>query len=147
MGAAMEAALYGVPSIGVSLTDHNLDANFDGAVMYAREVIKSVIAMSDKDKQGLCLNVNIPDIPKEDIKGMKYCRQTKGCWKEEFIARQDPHGNDYYWMSGRFHNEEPEALDTDEWALKNGHVSIVPVQMDVTNYTMLSKLQGTCEKS
>ncbi len=147
MGAAMEGALYGIPSIGLSLTDHNLDADFDGAVMIARKVIQNVINMEHDDKIGLCINVNIPNINKENIKGIKYCRQTKGCWKEKFIARKDPNGNDYYWMSGKFYNDEPLAADTDEWALQNGYATIVPVKMDMTDYDRLAKLCANEENS
>ena len=146
MGAATEATFYGIPAVGISLTDHSPDANFDGAVFFARKIIQQVLEMSEGEKRNLCLNVNVPNINKEDIKGVKYCRQTKGCWKEDFVARKDPHGRDYYWMHGKFYNDEPEATDTDEWALKNGYVAVVPVQMDLTDYNRLAKLQEKCAK-
>lgn len=145
MGAATEGAFYGIPSIGFSLTDHDLDADFDAAVIYSRKVIEMVINMSAADKIDLCLNVNVPAIAKESIKGIKFCRQTRGVWREKFVARQDPHNRDYYWMSGGFVNAESNAEDTDEWALKEGYVAIVPVQMDFTDYKRLAKLKA-CEK-
>lgn len=146
MGAATEAAFYGIPALGISLTDHSLNANFEGAVFAARKVIQQVVAMSQNESRYLCLNVNVPNINLEELKGIKYCRQTKGCWKEDFVARRDPHGRDYYWMSGKFYNDEADATDTDEWALKNGYVAIVPVQMDLTDYNRLEKLQKECAK-
>lgn len=145
MGAATEAAFYGVPSIGFSLTDHSPAADFTAAVHYAREIITQVLAMTAKQKRGLCLNVNVPNIPLDDVKGVKVCRQTRGNWREEFIGRTDPHNRDYYWMSGRFYNFEPEAEDTDEWALSRGYVTVVPVQMDLTDYTRLDNLRASIE--
>lgn len=145
MGAATEGAFYGIPSIGFSLTDHSLDADFDAAVVYARKVIQMVVDMDDAQKKGLCLNVNVPNMALDEIKGIKFCRQTKGVWREKFVARQDPHNRDYYWMSGGFVNAEPEATDTDEWALANGYVAIVPVQMDFTDYKRLEQFR-VCEK-
>lgn len=140
MGAATEAAMYGVPSLGFSLTDHSPDADFTAAAHYAGVVIRSTLEMSDEQRHSLCLNVNIPDLPIDEICGIKVCRQTRGNWREEFIHRNDPHNRDYYWMSGRFFNFEPKAEDTDEWALKHGYVAVVPVQTDLTDYNRLSTL-------
>lgn len=135
MGAATEAALYGIPSIGFSLTDHSLLADFTGAIQYARQIIQKVLALQPEELKGLCLNVNVPDIPADQIQGIRVCRQTLGNWREEFIKRSDPQNRDYYWMSGRFYNFEPDAEDTDEWALKHGYVAVVPVKMDLTDHS------------
>jgi len=91
--------------------------------------------------EGVCLNVNIPSIPENEIKGLLVCRQSKGNWKEEFEKRKDPMGRTYYSLTGFFHNHEPEATDTDEWALANGYVSIVPVSVDMTAHSYLSTLE------
>ncbi len=141
MGAATEAALYGIPAIGFSLTDHSPMADFTASTEYAGQVIRKVLAMPEAMLDGLCLNVNIPNIPLAEIRGIKVCRQTRGCWREDFIKRSDPHNRDYYWMSGSFYNAEPESGDTDEWALRNGYVAVVPVQMDLTDYRRLGKLE------
>ena len=76
-----------------------------------------------------------------NIKGIRPCRQTRGYWREEFERRQDPRGKDYYWLIGYFNNAEPEAEDTDEWALKHGYISVVPIQVDLTNYKQLGDLK------
>jgi 5'-nucleotidase len=89
----------------------------------------------------LCLNVNFPILPKEEIRGIRICRQTRGYWHEDFYQREDPHGRRYYWLTGAFDNHEPEAEDTDEWALAHGYVSVVPVQVDMTCYEQLSPLK------
>jgi 5'-nucleotidase len=94
----------------------------------------------------MCLNVNFPVLPADQIKGVRVCRQNKGYWKEEFFCRQDPRGKDYYWLTGDFYNIEPEATDTDEWALANGYVSIVPVQVDMTDYAKIDPLGRALNK-
>ena len=90
---------------------------------------------------GICLNVNIPSFPESEIKGIRICRQAKGNWKEEFEKRKDPMGKTYYWLTGMFQNQEPEAVDTDEWALANGYVSVVPVSVDMTAHWFISNLK------
>lgn len=141
MGAAIEGSFYGVPSIGLSLDDHDPDADFDGAVKYGREIIATVLAAAEKLPRPLCLNVNVPRCEAKDIQGIRMCRQTRGFWREEFYARKDPHGRDYYWLTGAFQNMEPDAEDTDEWALSHRYVAVVPVQVDMTDYRMLSEMR------
>lgn len=142
MGAAIEGSFYGVPSIGLSLDDHDADADFEGAVKYGREIIASVMEAADRLPRPLCLNVNVPRCRAEEIQGIRLSRQTRGFWREDFYARQDPQGRDYFWLTGAFQNAEPEAEDTDEWALAHRYVSVVPVQVDMTDYRMLAKLRG-----
>ncbi len=142
MGAAIEGSFYGVPSIGLSLDDHDADADFEGAVKYGREIIALVLEAADRLPRPLCLNVNVPRCGVEDIQGIRLARQTRGFWREDFYARQDPHGRDYFWLTGAFQNAEPDAEDTDEWALAHRYVSVVPVQVDMTDYRMLKSLDG-----
>ena len=142
MGAAIEGSFYGVPSIGLSLDDHDSDADFDGAVMYCRRIIASILDNASTLPRPLCLNVNVPRCAAEEIRGIRLCRQTRGFWREDFYARQDPHGREYFWLTGAFQNAEPEAEDTDEWALANKYVAVVPVQVDMTDYRMLKSLDG-----
>ena len=142
MGAAIEGSFYGVPSVGLSLDDHDADADFEGAVKYGRMVIASVLAEADRLPRPLCLNVNVPKCDAEAIEGIRLCRQTRGFWREDFYARQDPHGREYFWLTGAFQNAEPEAEDTDEWALAHRYVAVVPVQVDMTDYRMLKSLDG-----
>ena len=144
MGAAIEAAFYGIPSIGLSLTDHDLDADFEGAIEYGSKIVESVL--NGDIPTPWCLNVNVPNIPCADIKGIRLSRQTRGYWREEFYKRTDPHGRDYFWLTGAFSNAEPEAEDTDEWALANGYVAVVPVQVDLTAYKQMEQLQKFADK-
>ena len=133
MSAAMEASIESIPSIGFSLLDYRFDADFTAATFYANKIIKTVL--SRKLDKHLLLNVNIPSIPKKDIKGIKICKQAYAKYKEEFDERIDPHGKKYYWLTGEFINFDT-AEDTDVWALQNNYVSVVPVQFDLTNYTL-----------
>lgn len=136
MGAATEGALYGIPSIGFSLTSHDQQADLAPSIHYARQIITRALSYQAITPT-LCWNVNVPNIPLDQIKGVKFARQTRGLWREDFIKREDPRGRDYYWMSGRFYNGEPDAIQSDEYVLGENYVSVVPVQMDMTNYSFL----------
>lgn len=138
MGAALEGSFYGCPSVGLSLDDHSADADFDGAVLYGRRIVDRVL--SGGVDLPLCLNVNIPAGRPETIRGVRICRQNRGFWREEFYRREDPRGREYFWLTGEFIDGEPEATDTDEWALRNGYVSVVPIQADLTDYRQLKNL-------
>jgi 5'-nucleotidase len=138
LGAAREGCLNGVPSIGFSLLNHDKDADFSSVVHFLPQIISNVLENGLADQS--FLNVNVPDVKLEDIKGIKICRKTKGVWKEEYEKRTDPHGGTYYWLTGSFKNFEPEATDTDEWALENNYVTIVPSQIDSTSYTELERI-------
>lgn len=138
MGAAIEASFYNIPSFGFSVLDHSEDADFTTAEHFIPGIIRSVLA--DGLRPPVCVNVNIPNVPVAQIRGIRPCRQTRGFWREEFERRQDPRGQDYYWLTGYFHNIEPEAEDTDEWALKHDYISVVPIQVDLTNYKQLKTM-------
>ncbi len=139
MGAAIEGSFYGAPSVGISVDDHSPDADFEGAVRYGELILKTLFE-SDL-KTPLCLNVNLPAIPADQLKGIRITRQTAGYWREKFVRHEDPRGREYYWLTGEFINTEPEAEDTDEWAMKHGYVAVVPVQVDMTDHSRLSELQ------
>ena len=134
MSAAMEGAMEGIPSIGFSLLDHSIDADFSAAKHYARIIIGQ--ALNDQMPVGICLNVNIPNVSTEMIQGIKVCRQARANWEEEFDERKDPNGKPYYWLTGVFKNFD-EGVDTDIWALENNYVSIVPCQFDITAHKVL----------
>lgn len=138
MSAAVEAAIENIPSAGFSLLDHSIEADFTGARKYAREVVQKMLA-TRLDKHTV-LNVNIPNLPPDHIKGIRICKQAYAKYEEDFIERQDPHGRHYYWLTGEFVNFD-KAKDTDVWALNHGYVSVVPVQFDLTHYELKAKLE------
>jgi 5'-nucleotidase len=137
MSAAMEGAIEGIPSIGFSLCNYAHDANFSAAAHYAKLI--ALQTLQNKMPQNLLLNVNIPDATVEEIKGIKICRQAIAKWKEEFDERLDPGKKKYYWLTGKFVNPD-KGEDTDEWALQNNFVSIVPVQFDFTAHHVIPAL-------
>lgn len=138
MSAAMEAGIEGIPAIGFSLLDYKWDANFEPAKPFIKKITEKVL--SDGLPKDVILNVNIPNLEAEQIKGIKISRQAKAQWIEEFDKRTNPMGKDYYWLSGEFVNQD-EGEDTDEWALANGYISVVPVQFDLTAHTAISTLK------
>jgi 5'-nucleotidase len=137
MSAAMEASIEGIPALGFSLLDYTFEADFSAAKHYARELAIKVLANGLPEKT--LLNVNIPKLPLAEVKGMRVCRQAQAKWVEEFEERLDPRGKKYYWMTGRFQNDDA-GIDTDEWALANSYVSIVPVQFDLTAHHAMSHI-------
>ena len=138
MSAAIEGSFYGCPAVGLSLDDHGADADFAAAVVYGRRIVGDIFAA--EVELPLCLNVNVPVGSVGELKGMKLCRQNRGFWREEFYRHEDPRGREYFWLTGEFVNGEPEATDTDEWALANKYVAVVPVQVDLTDYRQLKNL-------
>lgn len=139
MSAALEAAIESIPSIGFSLLDLSIEADFTAAKKYARILVEHVLNDKKHDKH-LCLNVNFPKGNDNIIKGIKICKQAYAKYEEEFVERNDPHGKRYYWLTGEFVNFD-KSRDTDVWALKNNYVSVVPVQFDLTNYELKKKLE------
>lgn len=138
MSAAMEAAIEGIPSIGFSLLNYNFDADFSVARTIAHRITKQML--QERLPPHTLLNVNIPDVTAENLKGIRICRQAHAHWKEEFEERTDPRGEKYYWMTGRFTNLD-KGLDTDVVALKEGYVSVVPVSFDLTDLSMKTQLE------
>ena len=140
MAAALEGTTYNIPSVGFSLTDFSADADFEASKQYVSRIIANVMENGLPDYTAL--NVNIPNIAEESINGVKVCRQTMGYWNDGFEKRVHPAGFNYYWLTGTFHNQEPENTETDEWALENNYVAVVPVKIDFTNYSAMQQLKN-----
>lgn len=137
MSAAIEAGIEGIPAIGFSLCDYDWEANFKDLEHFVKVISENVLLHGLPE--GVVLNVNFPKIKK--IKGIKICRQAKGNWEEVFDKRKNPHGKNYYWLSGKFVNLD-KGEDTDEWALENGYAAIVPVQFDLTAHHCIQQLNS-----
>ncbi len=138
LSAAMEASLEAIPSIGFSLLDYSHDADFKSGLPYVQRIIEFVLEHGMDE--GSLFNVNIPKLSTEEIKGIKVCRQADARWVEEFAEAYDPQGQPYYWLTGRFVNDD-QGTDTDVWALENGYISLVPSHHDLTNYRALPALK------
>jgi 5'-nucleotidase len=137
MSAAVEAGIEGIPAIGFSLLDYSWNADFESIKSFIKKIVLKVLAK--KLAEGTVLNVNFPKLKQEEIKGIKICRQAKAIWMEKFDKRQTPYGKDYYWLTGEFVNQD-KGEDTDEWALANGYISVVPVQFDLTAHHAIAQL-------
>lgn len=138
MSAAIEGAMSGIPSIGFSLLDYDLEADFTAAKYFVKKIVKE--ALTHPLKEGTCLNVNIPKLPLTEIKGIKVAKQAKAFWDDTFDERADPLKKNYYWLAGEFHNHD-KGEDTDMWALENNYVSVVPTQYDLTAYNILKEIE------
>ncbi|MDG1871171.1 MAG: 5'/3'-nucleotidase SurE [Flavobacterium sp.] len=137
MSAAVEAGIEGVPAIGFSLLDYDWNADFETIKPFIEKItLEALINGMPKD---VVLNVNFPKLKKDAIKGIKICRQAKAIWAEKFDKRVTPQGKDYYWLAGEFINQD-KGQDTDEWALANGYISVVPVQFDLTAHHSIQEL-------
>lgn len=137
MSAAIEAGIEGVPAIGFSLCDYAWEADFKPA----EEAVKKIVAeaLANGIPQGVVLNVNIPKLDSTSLKGIKICRQARANWKEKFDKRTNPMGKEYYWLTGEFELLD-RGEDTDEWALGQGYVSVVPTQFDLTAHHAIQQL-------
>jgi len=139
MGAAIEGALFKVPSIGYSLLDHDQNADFTHTSPIVRELSNKILKTGLP--LGVCLNVNIPHA-KDELKGVKVCKQATGQWVKEFKKSKDGADKDIYWLTGYFQNDDLYDKETDEWALANGYASIVPINVDMTAEAHVEKMKS-----
>ena len=139
MSAAVEGGIEGIPSIGFSLLDFDANANFEHTKPFIKKIVNEVL--KNKLSKGTVLNVNIPKHSDVEIQGIKICRQANAQWVEKFDKRRSPFGKDYYWLTGEFVNFDLDANDTDEWALANNYISIVPVHFDMTAHQEIDNLK------
>ena len=139
MSAAVEGAIEGIPSVGFSLCDESINADFSGSQLVVKKICANIL------KNGLpkdtCLNVNIPPLKTEELKGIRVCRQARSNWVEELDERKDPSGKPYYWLTGKFVNFEEGNRETDVWAVDHGYVSVVPVHFDMTAHSAITELK------
>ncbi len=139
MSAAIEAGIEGVPAIGFSLCDYSWKADFEPAGKAIKKIVSE--ALIQGIPEGVVLNVNIPKLEEAAIKGVRICRQARANWKEKFDKRTSPMGRDYYWLTGEFELLD-KGEDTDEWALANNYISIVPTQFDLTAHHVIQHINN-----
>ena len=137
MGVVMEGCMKYIPSVAFSICDHRPDADFEPLRPYIVDITRRVL--KEGLPKGVCLNVNFPVVP--SYNGVKVCRMAFGTWDNEVRRCSHPRGFDYWWMVGSYTNDEPEAEDTDNWALRHGYVAITPTRMDVTAYDYMDELK------
>jgi 5'-nucleotidase len=139
MSAALEGSLEGIPSAGISFCNNYVDADLRASAKATKAVIEMML--HNKAHKNLCLNVNIPDVPLKNVKGIKFCRQAKGNWHEFYEIHKDKEGNEFLWLTGKFENLEKSKKDTDLWALDHNYISIVPINADMTAHPELKKIE------
>ncbi len=147
MGVVMEGCMKYIPSVAFSICDHRPDADFTPMIPYVQRF--TAYALREGLPKGVCLNINFPVLEgaggKEhgvsDYNGVRVCRMAFGTWDNEVRRCSHPRGYDYWWMVGSYNNDEPEAEDTDNWALRHGYVAITPTRMDVTAYDYMDELK------
>ena len=132
MGACMVAAEHGIPAIGYSYCDHQADIDLTEVEKYIPEITRHLL--EEGMPYGICYNVNFPV---GAIEGIQWTRQCKAHWEKEMEPHTDDEGRTYYILVGNFVNHEPEAKDTDEYALAHHMVSITPTTIDTTAYQLL----------
>lgn len=137
MGVTLEGCMKYIPSVAFSLCDHDDDADFAPSCDIVRAI--TIKILDNGLPKGICLNVNFPKL--DSFKGVKVCRMARGTWKNECVRKHHPRGYDYFWMIGEYTNDEPDAEDTDNWALTHGYVSVTPTQIDVTAYEMIEQIR------
>ncbi len=135
MGAAMEACMMGVTSIGYSFLSYLEDADFSPSTTYIKKITSQVLA--NGLPQEVCLNVNIPS---SDIQGIKVARAARGYWTEEYAEYSDPIGRPFYLLTGHFHNEELDCDETDMYWLERKYVTVVPARTDMTAHDAMPLL-------
>ena len=138
MGGTLEGCMKYIPSVAFSLCDHREDADFEPLRPLVRQLTARVLA--EGLPRGVCLNVNFPLV--DEYKGVRVCRMAQGTWGNEVTKCHHPRGYDYYWMVGHYVNDEPEADDTDNWALTHGYVAITPTRIDVTAYEAMERIKA-----
>ena len=149
MGVTMEGCMKYIPSVAFSLCSYDADADFSPMRPLVRQIVSRVLG--EGLPKGVCLNVNFPVVASSapggtvegtPYKGVRICRMAFGTWGNEVTKCYHPRGYDYWWMVGKYQNDEPEAEDTDNWALQHGYVAVTPTRMDVTAYEAMEKLKN-----
>lgn len=138
VSAAREAAIMDVPAIAVSVTDHN-PKHFEYAAKLSASIVKLVC--TNKLKTGTLLNINVPDLPEEEIKGVMLTKQGQSKWDDYYEERIDPYGGSYYWLTGNLDIQDKD-IDKDQIALNNNYVSITPIHFDLTDYEMFNEMKN-----
>ena len=138
MGVVLEGCMKYIPSVAFSLCDHRADADFEPMRQQVQRITKQVL--EEGLPKGACLNVNFPLAT--SYKGVRVCRMAFGRWVNETVKNHHVRGYDYWWMAGEYANDEPDAEDTDRWALNHGYVAITPTQIDVTHYALMEQMKS-----
>lgn len=137
MGAAIEACLNGIPSVGFSHMSHDKEIDFSWTIKQARQIFSKV--MKTEMPLYTCLNINFPNIEEKDLKGIKVTRQAEGRWIEEYQNKE----GDEFVLGGKFQSMENGTEDHDLWAIKNNFIAITPIKITITDMENFNSLADT----
>ena len=138
VSAATEGAIVGLPAFAISLTTFK-EPDFSYAARFAKQM--ALHLMQKKLPKGVYLNVNVPAVPESEVAGVAITSQGKAVYEEEFDRRCDPHGREYYWLTGKKMNIETNP-EIDDRAILDNKVSITPVHYDLTHYEFINELKS-----
>lgn len=139
MSAAVEGAMEGIPSVGFSLCSFDHEADFNGAISIVKKVVEKVLR--NGMPKGICLNVNVPELKENELKGVKVCRQAHAYWEDSFDKRLDQFNKPYYWLTGEFTDQDKSEF-TDLYWIDRGYATLVPTQFDMTAYEAMKELEN-----
>ena len=141
VSAATEGTILGIPSIALSLTTFS-KVDFIEASKIASKIVKQIWEDDNiKIHEGTLLNINIPNVPEEEIKGVKITKQGKSYWEDAFEVRADPNGREYYWLTGKMVYRD-DSTEFDIAAVKENYVSITPLHYDLTDYSTYEEIKN-----
>ncbi|MCC7451962.1 MAG: 5'/3'-nucleotidase SurE [Anaerolineae bacterium] len=140
VAAAFEGTIHHKPSIAFSLDDRSPEADYSTAAEIARRVVRTVINHQMALPPLTLLNVNVPNLLLDNIRGMQITRQGTSVYRDELVARIDPYGRPYYWLGGEAPTGDVTVVGTDIWAVHQGYVSITPIHLDLTAHSMIDTL-------
>jgi 5'-nucleotidase len=143
MGAAMEACMIGIPSIGFSLLSHDPEADFSQCGEWIQRIISMVLTKGLPEQ--VCLNVNMPKACTP--KGVKVTACAKGCWVNEYADYVDPFGRKFYWLTGKYENHEPENPLGDNHWLEREYITVTPIRPDQTAFDAIALLKNNLNEA
>jgi 5'-nucleotidase len=138
VSAATEGTILGIPSIAISLTSY-VYKDFSAAAKFAARLAK--IVLKNGLPQGTLLNVNVPAVPKEKIKGVKITKKGNSYWDDWYESRLDPNKREYFWLTGNMLKLD-KTIDFDQKAVDENYISITPIHYDLTNYKMYEEMKN-----
>jgi 5'-nucleotidase len=138
VSAATEGTILEIPSIAISLTSYTYK-DFSVAAQFASKLAKIIL---DKGlPYGTLLNVNVPAVKKEKIKGVMVTKKGKSYWDDWYESRLDPNKREYFWLTGVMLKLD-KTIDFDQKAVDENYISITPIHYDLTDHKMYEKMKG-----
>jgi 5'-nucleotidase len=139
VSAATEGALMGIPAIAVSVDSWSESASMELACSVAATMVQQLPLLGVP--KGTLLNINVPNIPANQCKGIKMCRQGNSVWSDSYQKRTDPHGREYFWLQGELTTVE-DVPDADDVAVREGWASVTPLHYELTNMDVYNALRA-----